>query len=202
MAEEMNTMGMNWGIVIFFLILFFIFAGGGNWFNRGNSQPNGADLMTMLQSEGAMGRVKNFDLQRQNDANTAELYKVMRNSQDATLAAVQNSTNQLAQQSRLQYDAQQGEKLFDLKLKALADQQSYEAKLAAKDATIERMTLAQQMSAQMAVMEKQIANITCNMLTKPQITGVGAVCPNAGVINGLGIGSGINGCGTGITGIA
>ena len=158
--------------------------------------------MTMLQSEGAMGRVKNFDLQRQNDANTAELYKVMRNSQDATLAAVQNSTNQLAQQSRLQYDAQQGEKLFDLKLKALADQQSYEAKLAAKDATIERMTLAQQMSAQMAVMEKQIANISCNMLTKPQITGVGAVCPNAGVINGLGIGSGINGCGTGITGIA
>lgn len=202
MAEEMNTMGMNWGIVIFFLILFFIFAGGGNWFNRGNSQPNGADLMTMLQSEGAMGRVKNFDLQRQNDANTAELYKVMRNSQDATLAAVQNSTNQLAQQSRLQYDAQQGEKLFDLKLKALADQQSYEAKLAAKDATIERMTLAQQMSAQMAVMEKQIANITCNMLTKPQVTGVGAVCPNAGIINGLGIGSGINGCGTGITGIA
>lgn len=200
--EEMNTMGMNWGIVIFFLILFFIFAGGGNWFNRGNSQPNGADLMTMLQSEGAMGRVKNFDLQRQNDANTAELYKVMRNSQDATLAAVQNSTNQLAQQSRLQYDAQQGEKLFDLKLKALADQQSYEAKLAAKDATIERMTLAQQMSAQMAVMEKQIANITCNMLTKPQVTGVGAVCPNAGIINGLGIGSGINGCGTGITGIA
>jgi hypothetical protein len=202
MAEEMNTMGMNWGIVIFFLILFFIFAGGGNWFNRGNSQPNGADLMTMLQSEGAMGRVKNFDLQRQNDANTAELYKVMRNSQDATLAAVQNSTNQLAQQSRLQYDAQQGEKLFDLKLKALADQQTYEAKLAAKDATIERMTLAQQMSAQMAVMEKQIANITCNMLTKPQVTGVGAVCPNAGIINGLGIGSGINGCGTGITGIA
>lgn len=202
MAEEMNTMGMNWGIVIFFLILFFIFAGGGNWFNRGNSQPNGADLMTMLQSEGAMGRVKNFDLQRQSDANTAELYKVMRNSQDATLAAVQNSTNQLAQQSRLQYDAQQGEKLFDLKLKALADQQSYEAKLAAKDATIERMTLAQQMSAQMAVMEKQIANIGCNMLTKPQITGVGAVCPNAGIINGLGIGSGINGCGTGITGIA
>lgn len=201
-SEEMNTMGMNWGIVIFFLILFFIFAGGGNWFNRGNNQPNGADLMTMLQSEGAMGRVKNFDLQRQNDANTAELYKVMRNSQDATLAAVQNSTNQLAQQSRLQYDAQQGEKLFDLKLKALADQQSYEAKLAAKDATIERMTLAQQMSAQMAVMEKQIANISCNMLTKPQITGVGAVCPNAGVINGLGIGSGINGCGTGITGIA
>ena len=80
-SEEMNAVGMNWGVVIFFLILFFIFAGGGNWFNRGGNQPNGADLMAMLQSEGAMGRVKNFDLQRQNDANTAELYKVMRNSQ-------------------------------------------------------------------------------------------------------------------------
>lgn len=55
-SEEMN-MGMNWGIVIFFLILFFIFAGGGNWFNRGGNQPNSADLMTMLQSEGAMGGV-------------------------------------------------------------------------------------------------------------------------------------------------
>ena len=88
--------------------------------------------------------------------------------------------------------------MFDLKLKALADQQSYEAKLAAKDATIERMNLAQQMTAQMSVMEKQIADISNNMLTRPQVTGVGAVCPNAGIINGLGIGSGYNSCNMGI----
>ena len=36
-------------------------------------------------------------------------------------------------------------------------------------------------------LEKQISTISCNMLKKPDVTGIGAVCPNAGIINGLGI---------------
>ena len=40
---------------------------------------------------------------------------------------------------------------------------------------------------QLAPLTAQIASIQCNMLRRPDITGVGAVCPNAGVINGLGI---------------
>ena len=35
--------------------------------------------------------------------------------------------------------------------------------------------------------QKQISTISCNMLKKPDVTGIGAVCPNAGIINGLGI---------------
>ena len=40
----------------------------------------------------------------------------------------------------------------------------------------------------------QLASISCRMLPKPEVTGIGAVCPNAGIINGLGINSLNGGC--------
>ena len=47
--------------------------------------------------------------------------------------------------------------------------------------------------------DKQLAAISCQMLKRPDVTGVGAVCPNAAIINGLGI-TGLNGCGCGCSG--
>lgn len=47
---------------------------------------------------------------------------------------------------------------------------------------------------QLAPVAAQLSSIQCNMLRRPDVTGVGAVCPNAGIINGLGINS-VNGCG-------
>ena len=44
-------------------------------------------------------------------------------------------------------------------------------------------------------LQTQLASIQCNMLKRPDVTGIGAVCPNAGIINGLGI-NGLNGCGS------
>lgn len=129
------------------------------------------------------GQVTNCEIERRSLLNTGEI-----------TGAVQESTNQISAQLRRQYDAAMGEKMFDLKLNALSRQQSYEAKLAAKDATIERMTLAQGMTAQYQSLMAQMNDIKANMLVKPQVTGVGAVCPNAGIINGLGIGSSLNGC--------
>lgn len=38
-------------------------------------------------------------------------------------------------------------------------------------------------------LQAQISSINCNMLRKPDITGIGAVCPSAGIINGLGLNS-------------
>ena len=215
--EEMNntTCGSgNWGIVIFFLILFWVFTGGfcgNNRFNNScgyNNYPTDATALGMaslLQSEGAMGRVKHFDLERQATENCGAVTTAIHNMQDHIASAISAGNERLAQQSRLQYDAQQGEKMFDLKLNTLAQQnryetqqalqaQNYEAKLMAKDATIERMTLAQKMTDQFHALEKQIAEISCNMLVKPNVTGVGAVCPNAGIINGLGISNSLSNC--------
>lgn len=177
--EEMGGgSSTSWGVVIFFLILFFIFIGGGgnSWFG-GRNCMNGPGEATALLQKG--------------DANTASLEKSIRDMQDIVTASVQSSTNQIAAQNRQQYDAQLGERMFDLKLKALSDQQSYEAKLAAKDATIERMTMMQQVTAQFGVLEKQITDLSCRVLTKPEVSGIGAVCPNSGIINGLGIGTGL-----------
>ena len=188
------TTGSNvsiWGLIIFFILLFAIFRGWGNFGNNpGPFQQNGmniADMAALYNAERGCGQVTNCELEKRSLLNT-----------DAVTSAVQASTNQLAEMSRRQYDAQMGEKMFDLKINTLAQQnryetaaalqqQNYEAKLAAKDATIERMTLAQNMTAQFNTLQKEIEGIRYNMLTKPNVTGVGAVCPNAGIINGLGL---------------
>lgn len=49
---------------------------------------------------------------------------------------------------------------------------------------------------QLAPITAQLTAIQNNMLVRPNVTGVGAVCPNAGILNGLGIGS-LGGCGCG-----
>lgn len=45
-------------------------------------------------------------------------------------------------------------------------------------------------------LEKQISGISCNMLRRPDVTGIGAVCPNSAIINGLGLTT-LNSCGCG-----
>lgn len=65
------------------------------------------------------------------------------------------------------------------------------------DAHRENLVLSNQLFVkdQLAPITAQLNSIQNNMLVRPNVTGVGAVCPNAGIINGLGIG----GCGCGST---
>lgn len=71
------------------------------------------------------------------------------------------------------------------------------------DAQRENLTLSNQLFVkdQIAPITAQLTSIQNNMLVRPNVTGVGAVCPNAGIINGLGIGS-LGNCGCGSTVIA
>ena len=66
------------------------------------------------------------------------------------------------------------------------------------DAQRENLTLSNQLFVkdQIAPITAQLTAIQNNMLVRPNVTGVGAVCPNAGIINGLGLG----GCGCGSLG--
>lgn len=68
------------------------------------------------------------------------------------------------------------------------------------DAHRENLVLSNQLFVkdQIAPITAQLTAIQNNMLVRPNVTGVGAVCPNAGIINGLGLG----GCGCGSTVIA
>lgn len=54
---------------------------------------------------------------------------------------------------------------------------------------------------QLAPVNAQLASIQCHMLKRPDVTGIGAVCPNSAIINGLGINS-LNGYGCGCNGLA
>lgn len=49
---------------------------------------------------------------------------------------------------------------------------------------------------QLAPLTAQLNTIQNNMLTRPNVTGIGAVCPTSAIINGLGINS-LGGCGLG-----
>lgn len=170
MNENLSISNFSgWGIVIFFILIIAAFA----WFVRGD-RPN--------YGYGPIGcnAVTNCQVERQGLVTAAETnYRIIdeaRNTRDA-----------LSAQMRAQWDAQQGEKIFDLKINALAMQNEANLKLMQKDATIERMTLAANLDAKFNALAAALGNISCNMLRKPDVTGVGVCSPNQAILNGLGL---------------
>ena len=148
-------------LVTIILVLIILFGGGGGCL--GNLFGGGRNNC------GCGGYGAEQAIEKQNIITAAETnYRVIDESR--------KSTDLISAQLRNQYDAQQGEKMFDLKLNALAMQQGYEAKLIAKDATIERMALAHEMGGRFDVLAAQIAEIRCNMLGKPPVFGVATSC--------------------------
>lgn len=177
MENETNMGGMStWGIVIFFLILFWIFTGGYGGFNqfgRGFNNNFGCD-------GNRCNAVTNCEAERRNIIALADTnYRI--------IAENQNSTNTVVNAIRSWRDADQGEKLFDLKMNAMAQQAAANLALAQKDATIERMTLQQHLDSQFATIRAELRDLDCAVLKKPNVTGIGVACPSAGIANGMGL---------------
>jgi hypothetical protein len=187
--NENNTFSHGgWGIVIFFILLFWAFCGGGfggGW--GGRAAASGAvqgmevaTLASLMRNESGCNRVSNCEVEKQGLITAAETnYRIIEENR--------RSTDAISAQLRSQWDAAQGEKIFDLKMNQLAMQNQYNQQLLAKDATIERMTLAANIDARFAALSAEIGSIACKMLKQPELSGVAAVCPNSAVINGLGI---------------
>lgn len=166
MDEKMGYGFGGWGIVIFLIILFWAFMGGG-W-NRGRDFGH------------ECGVTSNCQVERQGLITAAETnYRIIEENR--------RSTEAISAQLRAQWDAAQGEKIFDLKMNQIAQQNAFNLALSEKNATIERMTLAANMDAKFNALAAAIGDIRCNMLTKPNITGVGVACPSASILNGLGV---------------
>lgn len=172
MTMETEMFG-GWGfLIVLILFMWILFGGGcGNLFNRGG-----------------YGGATGWEVERREMIDSAQTqYRVIDENR--------RSTELLSAQMRNQWDAEQGEKLFDLKLNNLALQQGYEAKLIAKDATIERMTLAAEMGKKFDAVMTEIAGIKCNMLGKPPVYGVGTSC---NTIFSPALTTGCGGCGNGV----
>lgn len=186
-TKEMGT--FSWGWVIFIILILWFFSGGNGFgFGWGNRGAAGFLAGEALANNGC-NRVSNCEVEKQNLITAAETnFRIIEENR--------KSTDAISAQLRAQYDAEQGEKIFDLKINNLAQQNAYNLALSEKNATIERMTLANSLNAKFDTLSNQISKIQCEMLTKPVVTGIGAVCPNAGIINGLGLNS-LNTCYTG-----
>lgn len=168
--NDSNSMFGGWAVAIFVVVVLWLLIGGGCGF--GNFGRNW----------GGCGGASPCEVEKQNIITAAETnYRVIDENR--------RSTDMISAQLRAQWDANQGEKIFDLKMNNLAQQNAYNLALSEKNATIERMTLANAFNERFNAIGQALSDIKCQMLRKPDITGIGAVCPNAGVINGLGINS-------------
>lgn len=164
----------SWGIVIFLIILFAVFMNGGfgGLFGYGR---NGC--VDGLGGYGFQDYKAICETQKQDIANTARTQYLTEQQSAATrelVAATANTT-----QAKIDFYAYQG----------LRDQLA-ETKSALMEANNKLFV-----KEQLEPVNASLATIQCQMLRRPDVTGIGAVCPNAGIINGLGLNNLNHGCG-------
>ena len=174
---EEGKSGMSWAsIILGIIVLLFIFGawgGNGGFFGpRGGFGGYGYGF-----GDCGCSRVSNCEVERRGLITAAETNYRIIDQANATRATVEATAQ--ATQTKIDFYAYQ-----DLRDK-LAESQR------------QNMMLQNQLysDAKFNALQTQLASIQCNMLKRPDVTGIGAVCPNAGIINGLGI-NGLNGCGS------
>ena len=178
----MDKENFSWGgigfLALFFLLIIGFWNRGGagfGWGNYGHAVPSG-DLG--FTNYGFQNYKATCDAEKSEIINTARTQYLTEQQSAQTRELVQATAN--TTQAKIDYYAYQG----------LRDE------LSKSQMKIAELTNQLFVKDQLAPITSAIADIRCNMLVRPSVTGVGAVCPNAGIINGLGI-TNVNSCGCG-----
>ena len=174
--DEMKTGTNFWGLLILIFLLFIVFGGGFGGFGAWGRRGYGDYVVDNFGTS-------NCEVERRGLITAAETnYRIIDQAQ-ATRDVV--AATAAATQTKIDFYAYQ-----DLRDKLSEEQRK-------------NMMLQNQLysDAKFNELQSQLSSISCNMLRRPDITGIGAVCPNAGVLNGLGINSFQNGCGCGCGGL-
>lgn len=180
----MDKENFSWGgigfLALFFLLIIGFWNRGGMGFGYGNGygMPYGDGVG---YGYGFQNYKATVDAEKAEIINTARTQYITEQQSAATRELVQSTAN--TTQAKIDFYAYQ-----DLRDKLAESQREnliLQNKLFVKD--------------ELAPVNATLASIQCNMLRRPDVTGVGAVCPNAGIINGLGINNlgGCNSCGCG-----
>lgn len=182
---EESKSGMTWLGVLFFVVILLVLlggglgqCGGGFWGGRGNCGG--------YAPEGGCTRVSNCEVEKREIIDSARTQYLTEQQGETTRLAIRDSRDAVMGQASRIYEAQQSEKIFDLKMEnqALKGQLYSDAKFTA---------LTQQLSDCCCAFNRRLDGIECNMLTKPNLYGVAATC------NGQTIPGGFNlwrdGCG-------
>ena len=184
----MDKENFSWGgigfLALFFLLIIGFWNRGGAGFGWGNNgvgygAPIGDGIGFGASSYGFQNYKATVDAEKAEIINTARTQYLTEQQAAATREVVQVTAN--TTQAKIDYYAYQG----------LRDE------LSKSQMKIAELTNQLFVKDQLSPITSAIADIRCNMLTRPNVTGVGAVCPNAGIINGLGLTGLNNGCGCG-----
>ena len=171
--DETKGIGL-FGYIILFVIIVWVFGGafGGNGFGWGN-RACGAEC-------GNYSTLKEvFEGQKANIAQTATTQFLIEQQSAANRELIAAQTNAI--NTKIDYYGYQNERDKNAELSR------------------ENMELRNQlfMKDQLAPITAQLATIQCNMLRRPDVTGIGVACPSAAILNGLGVNSLSSGCGCG-----
>lgn len=181
-----NDTTFSWGWVIFLILILWFFVGGngfgfGGYGNRAGSFLAG-DILGQLQGRDASLScgASNCEVERRGLITAAETnYRIIDQAQQTrnVVEATSTTTN-----AKIDFYAYQ-----DLRDKLSESQR-------------ENMMLQNKLysDAKFGAIEAQLASISCRMAKQPEVYATSAVCPNAAVINGLGINGmpyGFYGCG-------
>lgn len=186
----MDKESYSWGgigfLALFFLIIIAFWGRGGNGFGWGN---NGFGLGALAGTDFAGLTNSGY----KNYAATCEAEKAtMRDTARTQYGVIEQSqltrelVNATASATQAKIDFYAYQDLRDKLSESQRENMMLQNKLFVKD--------------QLAPVNAQLASIECKMLRRPDVTGIGAVCPNAAILNGLGIDRFGGGCGCGCNG--
>ncbi len=175
---EESRSGMSWiGVLFVILVIWAIFGGGfGNWGSRG------------CGTEGGCGRVSNCQVEKQEIIDSAKTQYQIEQQGAATRTAIRDSRDEVMGQASRIYEAQQSEKIFDLKM----ENQSLKSQIFTKDLV---GGLSQQLNECCCAFNRRLDAIECDMLKKPNLYGVASTCGGQTIPAGFNLNDCGNGCG-------
>lgn len=167
MADDMMGNGIGlFGYIILFVIIVWVFGGafGGNGFNHGLAYGAYAGDGFGFQNYKAT-----CDAEKAEIINTARTQYLVEQKASETQAVVNAQSNMLA----TKIDFYEYQNLRDA--------------VAERDRTISQLQNQIFVKDQLAPINAQLNTIQCNMLVRPNVTGIGVACPSAAILNGLGV---------------
>lgn len=172
MTDEMYTQsGIGlFGYIILFVIIVWVFGGafgggcGNGWGFRNNGNCGG-DVLGFEDYKAIC------EAQKANISQTATTQFLIEQQSAANRELIAAQTNAI--NAKIDYYGYQNER--DKNAELSRENMELRNQLFVKD--------------QLAPVTAQLASIQCNMLRRPDVTGVGVSCPSAAILNGLGINS-------------
>ena len=157
--EDSKT-GMSWiGVLFIILVIWAIFGGFGNgWGNRGS-----------CAHEGGCNRVSNCEVEKREIIDSARTQYLTEQQGEVTRLAIRDSRDAVMGQASRIYEAQQSEKIFDLKMENMSLKNNFYTKELVGG-------LSQQLSDCCCAFNRRLDAIECDMLKQPRLSGVAATC--------------------------